>query len=280
MKLVRNQKILILLLSLFLIPILSSWVADILKAYCNAGQDWGGNLLLKAGAAATAALLLIWWVARIIESFLQPYQITAVRESGKQVVICLLSAQQGEIDVRQAPGGNVLAFDGMDLPKELKNVCAATNLGPAQGRPPFSWQQLLRAIEFHHLKGTLKRVVILGSGGEKGSAKQELKARKVFDYYLPGLSVDFPISQADSPEFESLDMVRQRLLKILDDLNAQGFSDSNIVIDVTGGQKTASIAAVMVTLNRPKLVFEYMGTGDKARELMFFDAQILNSSTG
>ncbi|MCX8018379.1 MAG: hypothetical protein N2690_10835, partial [Rhodocyclaceae bacterium] len=45
-----------------------------------------------------------------------------------------------------------------------------------------------------------------------------------------------------------------------------GAKPRDIVIDVTGGQKTASIAGALVTLDNRDLIFQYVPTGNLKKE--------------
>jgi hypothetical protein len=52
-------------------------------------------------------------------------------------------------------------------------------------------------------------------------------------------------------DFENFDELSEAVSRLLHDLHQQGVSDSQIMIDFTGGQKVTSVVATAVTFNRP-----------------------------
>ncbi len=117
-------------------------------------------------------------------------------------------------------------------------------------------QQFLRALAPH--VATVERIVLVGSPGEKGSARLRPAYAELVHRYLPTASID---CQSDEVDMEDLDAMRI----LIDDLcealiQDHGVAEDNIMIDVTGGQKTASIAAAIATLHRPRVRFQYVST--------------------
>ncbi|MBI5780573.1 MAG: hypothetical protein HZA65_02745 [Rhodocyclales bacterium] len=54
------------------------------------------------------------------------------------------------------------------------------------------------------------------------------------------------------------------IISLLNDLvneaKEDGYQEKDIMIDITGGQKTASVAGALVTLHHSELEFQYVGT--------------------
>ncbi len=124
-----------------------------------------------------------------------------------------------------------------DLENDIKNL-EHTNL-----------QQLLRAIAPHRME--LAKVILLGSIGGSDSSLDDV--RKILRYYIDGVVV----LNKTVGSFEDLDMLDTAFEAAVKDSKAQ---DKDIIIDVTGGTKTASIAAAVFALKKRDLEFQYVQT--------------------
>jgi len=122
-----------------------------------------------------------------------------------------------------------------------------------------SFQQLLRAIKPH--KEKLRKIVLLYSDQSRVAAEDYLA---ILPAYLPNISIDSQLS-----DFENLEKLLDVLRKSIRRLNSQNYNYSDIVLDVTGGLKTASIAAAMMTLHYEDLVFQYVSTNQPYNVLTF-----------
>lgn len=118
----------------------------------------------------------------------------------------------------------------------------------------FNLQQVLRALS-PHLGDNLKAVRLLGSPGEKGSALLLEDYKQLIRRYAPHASV----TVQPPVDFEQIDAMYRAINAAVDGITDQdALKESDIVVDVTGGQKTASIAAALATLHRGKLEFQYV----------------------
>lgn len=62
-------------------------------------------------------------------------------------------------------------------------------------------------------------------------------------------------------EFEDLQALYDNFNEIIQKVTTElGLAQNDIMIDVTGGTKTASIAAALVTLHHPPIEFQYVRT--------------------
>jgi hypothetical protein len=131
----------------------------------------------------------------------------------------------------------------------------------------FSWQQLLRALKPH--RSGLVKVYLIGSKDEKGegSHKDLDRCAEFLKCYLKENQHVVPWPEA--VDFERIDDLYRLFCRILQDIDQIKVADQDIMIDVTGGQKTASIAAALVTLNRPLLQFQYVSTTEPFPVLAF-----------
>ena len=125
-----------------------------------------------------------------------------------------------------------------------------------------SWQQIARAV-CAHLTGNgphrLKKLILIGSRdrNNQGSVQKLPQAVEIFKHLLAPHGVVVEAFAGNAPDFEELEDVTRALQKALEQANEK---PERIVIDVTGGQKTTSIAAAMFTLDKRDLVFQYVST--------------------
>lgn len=62
-------------------------------------------------------------------------------------------------------------------------------------------------------------------------------------------------------DFENLEDLYSNFNNVIQEVTQRlGYAQSDVMIDVTGGQKTTSIAAALVTLHRPPIEFQYVST--------------------
>ncbi|MBN1664019.1 MAG: hypothetical protein JW943_10505 [Deltaproteobacteria bacterium] len=146
----------------------------------------------------------------------------------------------------------------------------------------WNWQQLMRAL-IPHLNH-LKEVRLIGSPNTKdkegntlyGSRAFAEKAKILIQTYFPSVNV---MINEDAVNFEDFDALKNEMNDVLMELRSKlKYSEDEIIIDVTGGQKTASIAAAAVTLNS-KMNFQYVRTlrfGDVPlnEDVMSYDVRV------
>ena len=127
-------------------------------------------------------------------------------------------------------------------------------------------QHFLRAVR-PHAKAGLQQVFLLGSAGNQGSARLRTKYAAVLRQYAPDITV-----HVDSPaiDFENIDDMYKAIADTLKGIvGGDETAAADIVVDVTGGQKTASIAAALSTLKHENLEFQYVSTLDDFDVLTF-----------
>lgn len=271
-----------LLIPLAFIPPLTGWLGDILKDWITKGieqDDWtfgkADLWLIVIGSILLAVLLCL--VYRASKQLVSP-SIIAQHQDGEveahPVLITLLSLQSG---LEASEGG--WRVKGQALPDTLDATC-----DPERSISGLSWQQNLRAARHHVKNGALKKLILIGSLSEKagsGTPESLQLARQFFTHYLKDKNVEILAPGLEnpavySPDFEKLEATRHALKKAIE---YSGASDKDIIIDVTGGQKTASIAAMMVTLDRKDLMFQYVGTGSQTGRIFGFNV-ITETSQG
>lgn len=138
-------------------------------------------------------------------------------------------------------GAGHLEEDIAEISRELKE------------REYWNWQQLLRALRGHP---ALRRVILMGSTGERGSHKDLPVCGRFLQPYLPaGCTVDFHSQPLDFTDFNGLVDALRGIL----DTDLGTLPKNRVAIDVTGGTATASIAGAATTMDQ-ECVFQYVNT--------------------
>lgn len=115
----------------------------------------------------------------------------------------------------------------------------------------WNWQQLLRALVPHINEGKLERVYLIGTRDKTlpdgkvnhGSHRDLNDCVSLLELYL-GKGRLRPYREGIDPEH--LSEIQSAIEEIVSWAKADHYKDNDIIIDVTGGQKTQSIAGALV----------------------------------
>lgn len=123
----------------------------------------------------------------------------------------------------------------------------------------WSWQQMLRCIEPH--KDRLKHIYLIGSpcpadDEKKGSYNSLCAAEFLINHYVKNIKIH---KHPDPIDFEDFDKLTGVFNKAVAVFRQEGIPEKYIIIDITGGQKPASIAGAIVTLDK-NVTFQYVQT--------------------
>jgi len=273
---------LFLLVPLTIIPLLSGWVTEVSMSYIK-----GGSLSIAEYRMFWAGLLgmflLVAWIvwkgrkllpARIIEQSKSDDNPPFDR---RRVVIALLSPCNNLTGCHE--NWSVEDKDKVKhlLPTELGLLVEKNNISKL---PQWTWQQTLRAAHYHQCE--LEKLVLVGSREGSGTKAQLDLAYEFFSACFQGKKIEIfgkptthggDYDESWQADFENLTELSELLRKILRQLQrgAPRYSDCDIIIDCTGGFKVASIAAALVTLDRPDLMFQYVGTAQNEGRLLGFN---------
>ncbi|HEX7241942.1 MAG TPA: hypothetical protein VF263_16790, partial [Longimicrobiaceae bacterium] len=192
---------------------------------------------------------------------------------GRSGLVLLLSPPNIRLE-QQADGGfrvGPAVLGGTDLLADIE----------ALGAVRWSWQQFLRALRPH--QETLKHVYLIGSrdipgppGGpdSPGSYASLADAERLIRAYVPPGAVIHRVRCA--VDFQSLRELQECVAGAVSLLLAQGLRKEDVLVDVTGGQKTASIAGALITLNS-NVTFQYVQT-NWPFDTLEYDLEIRSSS--
>jgi hypothetical protein len=157
--------------------------------------------------------------------------------------------------------GNTATLNGTDLKGDINELNKLDY---------WNWQQVMRGIEPH---ANLKYVYIIGSKDSakmQGSSRFLKEAELLINQYHPKASIQCLNTPVDFEDFDELVNALEEAIRFLKEHGAQ---EKDIIIDVTGGQKTASIAGAVVTLTR-ETTFQYVRTNPKyndVRDVLAYD---------
>ena len=239
----------------------------------NAGPsstDWSTLLLWSCIASAAGYFFVICFVqaAQAMRSRIASID-TDIKQSdearrGEALILALSHASAALTDA---------GLQGFSGKKKLEKFEENYEARKTRGEPPHPWQQTVRAIN-HHVRWTddvidnFPYLSILTSAGERGSHEEQ--QRKNFkalldDLYGDALNRklqkidDFLRFQEKGIDFENVDEVFDCIVSEIEYLRrTHKWTEKQIVMDATGGQKPCSIAVGYVTLRSPDLLFQYV----------------------
>lgn len=254
----RAGVIVVILLALAVIPIPVAWMADILREWMGDRRDDAWVLAL----ALVALLLLVVMLAKFAERYLPARVLSPQTDfSPRRVLLTTLSPCRNLVP--QGRGFSVI--DDKGDPHALSgDLGRDTDLATAL--PQWPWQQTLRGARKNH--PALERIVLAGSQDGSGAPRQIELCRQFLGHYFPHAVIEPTHRPARFDDIEDvLDMLRDAIRR----LNEAGYKDRDIIIDCTGGPKPTSIAAALVTLDHPDLMFQYVGSGEEAGRVCAFN---------
>ena len=240
----------------WLILISGSWVADgikgeVLFADWHWGQVFANHWWLGLTFAAVCLVGASRWLYGYRSDFALVRSLSQVVCPAHKSLVILVSTPN--LKLKQNPNGS------LHLPLSNGSRFPLTgNLNQdIRGIPSghrWNWQQLLRGLKPHAAK--LKRVRLVGSSGPNGSFNDLCLCKAMLQQYLPNAVITPHPEAADFEDFNELVRV---LREIVVEEKKAGMTDEDIIIDITGGPKTASIAGSSITFTT-KVTFQYVQT--------------------
>jgi hypothetical protein len=118
------------------------------------------------------------------------------------------------------------------------------------------WEMPVKAIEFH----SPEVLYVLTSQGDTGTHHLMPLFENIIKKLFPALKIiEF---KPGGIEFEDIKEVFSSIEELYKKAKLNGFKEDDIIVDITGGQKTNSIAAAIATLSIGRK-FQYVSTRDK-----------------
>lgn len=124
-----------------------------------------------------------------------------------------------------------------------------------------NWRQQLRALS---LNKSLTNLYVISS---RESKEQFFKFEEMIKHYRPNLIIKH--ITPNGVNFEELKEVYDAISEAIRHARNDNFNLVDIAIDITGGQKTASIAAANFTLEHKDLEFFYVVSGERLEVISY-----------
>jgi hypothetical protein len=127
-------------------------------------------------------------------------------------------------------------------------------------KPYWNGQQFLRGLQPHLEAGELTHMRLIGSkAGVRASQDTLEKVGNLVKLYAPDICL---VSDSNGVDYQDLRALLAAIDNNIAELVRQRVPENQIIIDVTGGQKTTSIACALATLHRPSVEFQYVESKD------------------
>jgi len=278
------------LILFLLMPLASGWFVNATGEIFVHGQ-YSDELIRRWTVLFVIGVLLLFVglkIARILYERLIPAQVEVIKGPLEQrkVVIAFLStigtpSERAEekikehVDEEGMRGWAIKGNRGESV--VVRTLQDWVNCDPMQRLT--SWQQLARSIYYHWNGGSLELVILvpsksqksIESDGPEGSVREAPLACRVFEDLLNASKptkrkVRVIHCPQEGVDFENLQEVMDgleraiTLAKSKEFTKEQDIKEQDMVIDITGGLKTTSIAGALKTLDRPDLIFQYIPT--------------------
>ncbi|MCF8382794.1 MAG: hypothetical protein K9G39_04250 [Chlorobium sp.] len=131
------------------------------------------------------------------------------------------------------------------------------------------WEMPLKAISYH--KSRLKKVLLFTSSGAHGTSAMSGDFRKVVQFFYPAIQVDE--IKSGGMNFEDVEEVFKAVENFFLRNEKENVKESDMLVDITGGQKTNSIAAAIATLATGRN-FQYIST--ETKDVRVFDVRYMD----
>lgn len=168
---------------------------------------------------------------------------------GYEGVVFLLSPPDRADVVFEAPCRIVVAGvavpSGLGLDEDIRRLDGTR----------WPWQQFLRGLRPH--SRTLRVAYLVGSLGSSGSHRRLAEAEALVLSAFPAAQAISHPAPVDFENFDELCVAIRAGVEFLS--RSVGLDESEVIVDVTGGPKTASIAGAVVTLDG-SVAFQYVET--------------------
>lgn len=227
------------ILYVILLVISFSWLPDGLSEllYLFIPREWWA-VVLKISISLLVLFLIYLQLKKAIKDKI-PIEVVVDQPSAVRHLAIFLSflRQDDLLTLEQAINGN-------KSPEEIEKILA--------DKP---WKMPLCAIK-HHLS-MLKNLYVFTS---KETTSQFEIFKKVINILYPDIVVEE--YKSGGIEFQDIKKVFEAVDGFYTDLKEKGIKDEDIIVDITGGQVTNSVAAAVATLAEGRK-FQYVSTRDK-----------------
>ena len=259
-----------------LFALLSAWTADALKG-APPFLDWlspdarNVSVPLKVLVAVVLLTLLVgtvYWLYKIRGVLRLEPQVLEERVGGepRKVLVIGLSTPFPKTKKGFDIGGGKFIVLYPDPATELIKVESVT--AAKDDKSGHNWQQSFRAVN-HHARDRLELLIVVPSSGSGGSGHFTDQFKAWMKHYQAiGDWKAFDIEIAPAVNYETFADLQDAYMAAIRLAKRKGFDESDVVIDITAGQKPTSIAAAMVTLTSAA-DFQYVQTAGDFKTITY-----------
>jgi hypothetical protein len=238
----------------------TSWLADEIRDRLTDGSHvppWLIYVLISLFLITSIYMLFISGKERRMVHLLK----RGTESEPHKVLIALISApHKAEYENQEGKHRVRLGDKQVDLSGELeRDNQAITDTFDTFGEH-WNWQQLLHMIRPH--LGKLQKLVLVLSSGDHGSIKHKKDCEDFLRLYLPNEKIAVA-SDPDGIDFGDPHTVFTTVTRCIDEAVQEGFAAGDILVDVTGGTKPASVGAAFATLQHTEVEFQYVNNQGK-----------------
>lgn len=238
-----QKKTLLAVISLLLVTV-AGWFGDALKGDCLFRRNCEGWDWISITTALFIYLLLMWPAYRIGRKLMD---VKVLARSGtlkqKSAMICFVSI--GTVPIKGSDGW-IIKKDGKTY-RLTGQLSDDIDIGLKDSRHPL--QQILRAVLPHK---SIRHFEVLYTSASKNLIDSY---KQILTEYFPDISID-----ERETNFEDLDVLLADIDRSIKNIRRKKISEADMIIDVTGGQKTASIAAAITSMKYENMEFQYVST--------------------
>ena len=254
--------------------LLGAWTADAIKG-ATPFLDWfspdarNPPVQIKIGMAIFLLALLFGNVVglyRLRKAWLPIRVLKEKAESSprKVLVMGLSQPDEGVKGFDFGDGSSLVLYDNAS--GSLIPVHSLANAMAGMGR--HRWQQSLRTVDFH-AKTKLELLIVIPSNGRFGSGQFTNQFKDwITRYQSSGDWKPFQIEIVAAVDYEGVADLQSAYTAAIRLAETKDFKEADVVIDVTAGQKTTSIAAALVTFTS-EADFQYVQTGGTNKTLTY-----------
>lgn len=253
----------------------SSWTADMLQ-YLLEGK---GDLYFENGLLSFAyvftCLAFAFLIYRSRSHFVPTKTLYATRPKPHKVLIMLVSTPNQGMSI----DGKWITIEKKNNSQESSSFTLPTALDEmiqliTERGLFWNWQQNLRSLAVHQER--VEKVILIGSASTQdvikvpndddkhvektntvpGSVENLDEICQLLKHFVP--HAEFFDNRENPCDFHVLEEIRSTIVQWVVKMIELGYQQEDIIVDVTGGTKTASISAAMATLTLSDVEFQYI----------------------
>ena len=127
-------------------------------------------------------------------------------------------------------------------------------------------------MAYNHHKAELTHLALIASQGSRGSDSLLEVYEFLFKKYTPNIKISSSIHNSEkdlSIDFDNFEEAQSAIERALTIFRKENLANKDIIIDITSGPKTTSIAGAIASLRHPNLEFQYVNTNDASKITSF-----------